>query len=245
MNLCYTSYILVGIILVAGLSAPVSAEIISLTPAAASIIPGSSATFLITMDSAQAGISGYHFRISLSNPNIAEITGVTCPSWVTINETVGVPSDSVTVAGVDLGEAVQASASNIPFGSVTVRGDSVGSSNIVIDVLKLDTDEGTRLNMSVYPVTLIVKSTSGGGGGGGGGGSSGDSGSYSSTTSTTVTTTQATSQPTTAVQETLPTSMPTSGQVTRPETQGTASAVTDETTAVPAVPAESASPGSR
>ncbi len=226
MNYRYITVLLLAVVVAGGLIMPASAETISIVPSSASVLPGSPTTFQISLDSAPAGISGYQFRFSLSNPVVAEITGVTYPSWVKINETVGVPSDSVTVTGIDLGEAVLAGATNVPFGSVTVRGDSVGSTNMVIEVLKLDTHEGNRLSITVDPVPITVKSSSSGGGGGGGGG--GGSLDYVSTTTaaTTTATTLATSQPTTAVQVT---STPSGIQVTG--TQGAASATPEITTA--------------
>ncbi len=232
MNRNYVPWVLLAIVLVAGLSLPVSAETLLITPSSASVLPGSSTTFLFSMDGAPAGISGYLFRISLSNPAVGEITGVTYPSWVSVNETTGVPSDSVTVAGADLGEAIQDGATTIPFGSVTVRGDSVGTSNLVLDVLKLDADGGDSLAATVSTVTLTVKSSSSGGGGGGGGGG-GSSYDVSTTVPTTTPTTRVTIQPTTTVEESIPTSMPASGRDTP--------TVTQETTAVPSAPAASAS----
>jgi hypothetical protein len=241
MKFSRISFILLASVLVAGLVLPASAETIFITPSSASVLPGSSTTFLISLDSAPEGISGYVFRISLSNPAVAEITGVTYPSWVTINETIGVPSDSVTITGIDLGEVVLAGATNVPFGSVTVRGDNVGSSNLVLDVQKLDTHEGNRLTLTVTPVPIIVKSSSsgGGGGGGGGGGSEYTSTSAPTTVTTTVATTQPTSVPTTVVQETVPSDVQTGDNGLSAQTQEPTSAVPKETTPAPALPAES------
>ncbi|MFA5296468.1 MAG: hypothetical protein WC382_13255 [Methanoregulaceae archaeon] len=114
MNIRYRYFILIGILLFAGVSTIVAADTISVTPASSTIDKGSSTTFQIGMDSAPDGISGYYLQVSLSNPSIAEITGVSYPSWVTYNETIGVPSDTVTIAGGDVGEQLQQGASSCP-----------------------------------------------------------------------------------------------------------------------------------
>lgn len=227
----YKPLILLGILLVAAFSAAASAETISLTPASSTIYKGYSTTFQITLDSAPAGISGYYMEISLATPAVAEITGVTYPPWVSVNETIGVPSDLVTIAGIDLGEQVQAGATNIPIGSFTVRGDNAGTSNVVLQVLKFDADGDDIIDATVNDAAITVLTSSSGGGSLGGGGSSGDYPVPSSTTATTATS-QVTTLPTSS---TVETDHPPSFRLTGSETP----VVSQETTVAPPVPADS------
>ncbi|MFA5296230.1 MAG: hypothetical protein WC382_12005 [Methanoregulaceae archaeon] len=181
----------------------------------ATVDRGSSTNFQIVMDRAPAGISGYYLRISLANPAVAEITGVSYPSWVTFKETVGVPSDVVTIAGTDIDEQVQDGATDILLASVTLLGDSEGTSGILLQVNKLDADGGDAIEADTTGATVTVNPSSGNGG----------------SSATVTSTTSPTSSPTTATTTAAPGATP---QLPASPAETATTAVVTTTTILPA-----------
>ena len=83
---------------------------------------GSSASVNLVYDAAPAGLSGYSCNVNLSDPTVAEITGVSFPAWVTMKENSTFPSGSCYLKAVDLTEQIQDGATSIPLATVTLQG---------------------------------------------------------------------------------------------------------------------------
>ncbi len=69
-----------------------------------------------------AGFSGYNITISIQDPNIAEITEVSFPSWATFNSNDSFPSSSGWIQAVDANKKVNAGATNVLLGTITLKG---------------------------------------------------------------------------------------------------------------------------
>jgi hypothetical protein len=200
------------------------AATITIDPSQGTISQGTTTEFKLVLDSAPDGIAGYNLNIALSNPAIAEITGVTYPSWESLNNTTYVSDGQVRMSGVDIGKMVQPGATEILLGTVTVRGTSQGVTGFSINSIRLDADGGGTVIPVVNDAQLIVQGggtitptpTKSGGtysGGGGGGSYSG----YSSTVSgATVTSTPISTQ---MVQSPVITPVSTQNVVTKMVTQ--------------------------
>ena len=114
----------------------------------------------ITLDTASAGVSGYDINITLTNPSVASITAVTYPSWAILNESSALPASSVRLRMVDLYKQIQPGATNVPFGSVTIRGDATGSTDVVITIKEITSDGGVSLSPILQSGTVTVDSAS-------------------------------------------------------------------------------------
>ena len=112
---------------------------------------GATTTVNITLNEAPEGLSGYNLTISLSNPNVAEIVDVNFPDWATLNDNSSLPADSVWMKCVDLNDKVGIGAANINLGTLTIRGDSPGTTDIIATVTKMDDDCGYPINPSTTP----------------------------------------------------------------------------------------------
>jgi PKD repeat protein len=126
-----------------------SQSTIVITPQTQNIQLGSTGDYSLSITSLPAGFAGYNLSISLSSPASGEITGFTLPAWATLNKSATLPGDSIWFEGVDLLLSVQPGATDVPLGTVTVRGDTTGSSLLLIEVVEMDSDGGGIITPSV------------------------------------------------------------------------------------------------
>lgn len=117
---------------------------------------GSTITMSITLDSAPSGLSGYVITVMLSDQNVAEITRVSFPSWASMTDNSALPAVSFWIKAADLNSRIQAGATNIDLGTLTIRGNAGGECVIDVTVNQVDDDNGYPINPSVRPGTLIV-----------------------------------------------------------------------------------------
>ena len=103
MNKLFRVLLLLGICLGLGVSCAAAANpVISLNPQNFNLQPGSTQNVEIVMSEIpSAGFSGYNITISIQDPNIAEITEVSFPSWATFNSNYSFPSSSGWIQAVD------------------------------------------------------------------------------------------------------------------------------------------------
>ena len=121
---------------------------------------GATTPVAITLDIASAGVAGYDINVSLSNPSVASITDVSFPSWAILNESSSLPASSVRLRMVDLYEQVEAGSTDVSFGSITLRGDATGSTDVVITIKEITSDTGDSLTPVLQPGTFTVDSAS-------------------------------------------------------------------------------------
>ncbi|MCU0630151.1 MAG: hypothetical protein MUF37_03230, partial [Methanoregulaceae archaeon] len=117
---------------------------------------GSTASVNLVYDAAPAGLSGYSCTVNLSDPTVAEITGVSFPAWVTLKENSTFPSGSCYLKAADLNEQVQDGATSIPLATVTLRSLKAGSTTVTVTVLRMNDDVDTRLTPTVEAGTFTV-----------------------------------------------------------------------------------------
>jgi hypothetical protein len=113
----------------------------------------------IVLDTTPAGIAGYDITISLSNSSVATITDVSFPSWSLLNESTTLPASSVRVRTVDLYEKVNASDTDVPFGTITLEGKAVGSTDVVVTIKNITSDDGKSFTPAVQSGMFTVESS--------------------------------------------------------------------------------------
>jgi hypothetical protein len=129
---------------------------LSVVPQVGKINLGGSRTYNLSLSSLPNGLAGYNMSVSLSNPAVSEITGLALPAWAFLNSSSLLPGDSIWFGGLDLNRTIEPGATDIPLGTVTVRGDSVGSTALVVQVLEMDADGGGVLTPVVIDAQLNV-----------------------------------------------------------------------------------------
>jgi PKD repeat protein len=130
---------------------------IRIVPAQSALPINSTGQYQVILTSAPGGLAGYDLVVSLSNPSIAEITGVQYPGWAVLNDTTPLPpTDSLRLSGVDLGKSVQAGAVNVLLATITVRADSMGTSAIAISNVNMDADGGSIITPDISSGQVVV-----------------------------------------------------------------------------------------
>ncbi len=132
---------------------PPSSTTFSFSPAEASVETGNLVQISIIADQFPTGLSGYNLTVSLSDGSIADIVNVTFPSWATVHDEGSFPGDTVWVKAVDLNSKVQTNATDVELCTLEISGQSIGSSDIIIPVIKCDNDSGEIL----YPAVSAGK----------------------------------------------------------------------------------------
>jgi hypothetical protein len=148
-----------AMLLLAFMAGTAAAQTISFVPAEKTVDPGNVTTFDLVLDSVPHGLAGYEINLSLADTDNAEITSVTYPDWASLNKNSSFPADKVTISGVDLGHIVQNRSTDVLLATITVRGDSPGSTDILISVKELDADGGSPIKAAVSPGRLTVAET--------------------------------------------------------------------------------------
>jgi hypothetical protein len=110
---------------------------------------GNTATVNLILDTSPAGVAGYDITVSLSNPSVATITRVSLPSWALLNESTTFPASSVRLRTLDLYEQVDPGATNVPFGTITLKGKAVGSTDVVVTIKNITSDDGNSFTPAV------------------------------------------------------------------------------------------------
>jgi parallel beta-helix repeat protein len=142
--------------------APMIAEediILSFMPSDAEVVESQTTEIVITVSSLPAGLAGYNLTVTLDDPDVAEITGISYPSWVTITENSSLPGTSIYLKALDGDEAVQTGATDVVLATLTVMGKQAGNASFTLGIDRLDDDTGTAIDVSLETGSLEVTST--------------------------------------------------------------------------------------
>ncbi|QYZ80018.1 hypothetical protein E2N92_11580 [Methanofollis formosanus] len=183
---------------------------------------GGSVEIPITLEGAEAGLSGYNLTVTLSDPACVEVSAVSFPAWAPLHRGGAVPAGTTWIEAVDLGDRAEGNGTSVALGTITLRGIRDGPADLVIAPVRVQDDTGTSYQISEVKTALSIGSASGSQPG-----SSGHSGSSGSS-----------SVPAAAVTTPQPTVTEESTQtVTTSEVPATVTGTPEETT-----PAQGASP---
>ncbi len=115
-------------------------------------------TLDLTLDYVPLGFSGYNVNITVDNPAIAEITGITFPTWAQDMNTVGsLPgTQNILLKASDVNDNITAGMSNVPLGTITFRGLSYGSTTISLSSANFDDENGYDMPLSLTQGSIFV-----------------------------------------------------------------------------------------
>ncbi len=150
---------LIFIIVLAVLVIPVSANNLMVGNAVVNVT-GTTASIPIILEAAPNGLSGYNLTISLSDPGVGEITGVTYPAWSTYSDNSSLPADSAWIKAYDGGSGtygnVVPGAANILLATLTIRGDAGGVTTVNVVPTQIDEDGPGLISPTVIAGTFTV-----------------------------------------------------------------------------------------
>ena len=128
---------------------------------------GQTTTVQIYLDEAPQGLAGANISYSLTNSGIAEIMSITPPPWASPTANSALPADSVWIVTGDLSKLIQPGATNILLGTLTIRGDAPGTTDVTASFNRIQNESGFSVpqgyatNPTVVPGTITVLSATG------------------------------------------------------------------------------------
>jgi hypothetical protein len=131
---------------------------LSFDPAGLTLDQGSSGTISLHLSEAPEGLAGYDLVVTLSNPGTARITAVSYPSWAGLSNSSGVPGEQVFMSGVDINRQVEAGATSILLGTITIEGGQTGTSTLTVSDIHMDADGGSGIVPLVDNGKVVVGS---------------------------------------------------------------------------------------
>lgn len=132
----------------------VSAATVSIQPVHISTA-GETMDAVLILDAAPAGLSGYSLTITLDNPAVAAITGCSFPAWASLSEG-SASGTGYGIRAIDLNAGVEAGATGVALGTLTIRGETSGSTGISITSGKVDDDNGNPIEVAGTVGTVTV-----------------------------------------------------------------------------------------
>jgi hypothetical protein len=159
MNKLHRVFILLFIFLGLGVPCAWAAHFVSFYPQTVEMHPGISQDIKIVMDEVPDGLSGFNITVSVSNPEIAEITAVSFPDWGMWPRNSTIPSNSIWIKTADLDNKVRAGDTNVLLGIITLTGKKAGTADLSILRAKISDDNGSLINPNVITGNLKQNST--------------------------------------------------------------------------------------
>jgi secreted PhoX family phosphatase len=102
------------------------------------------------------GFSGAQLTVSVSNPEVASITGVEFPEALGLTEaTLSDDGSSATIRVADTNRAVDP-ARDVPLASLTLRGDATGTTDLEVEVARMDDDAGDAIDVEARSGLLVT-----------------------------------------------------------------------------------------
>lgn len=141
---------LIGLILLVGTAAADSLVVLDAYPTLDDM-----STVAVRL-SATNGLSGYNLTFTVADSGVARIYSVSFPTWVTLNSAGSLPASTVTVVGVDLGDAVAAPCTSEEIAYITIDALAAGTTTLNITVNQIDDDIGGSVTPSVTNGTITV-----------------------------------------------------------------------------------------
>ncbi|QSZ68035.1 PKD domain-containing protein [Methanofollis aquaemaris] len=141
------AYITVGEVPLVGLS---------FRPSVISVPVGNVTTLDLVLASADEGLAGYSLNLTVSDPATANITAITFPEWALFNETSLLPNSTAWMSAVDLNDTVQAGATNVTLGTVTIEGMGAGTAELQVEVRVMDADGGAAFDPPTTPASITI-----------------------------------------------------------------------------------------
>ena len=109
----------------------------------------------ITVFDARTGISGYAIAVSVAGPTVGQIINVSLPAFGL--KLVGdLPAASVDINAVDLQRMLEGNIKEERLATVDIELLKTGTSELLVEILSVDDDEGNIIESRVVSGTLTV-----------------------------------------------------------------------------------------
>ncbi|MFC4405607.1 alkaline phosphatase PhoX [Haloarchaeobius iranensis] len=111
----------------------------------------------LLVSSLPAGVSGGDLTVTVTEPDVASITGVEFPDDVGLTEaTVSDDGSSVEIRFSDVDRAVQPGEIDVPLASLDILAENTGTSDLAVEVTQLDDDEGSPIEATTRKGIVVA-----------------------------------------------------------------------------------------
>ncbi|SFR98959.1 2',3'-cyclic-nucleotide 2'-phosphodiesterase/5'-or 3'-nucleotidase, 5'-nucleotidase family [Halomicrobium zhouii] len=121
-----------------------------------SVSEGETATVAVNASSLPDGLSGGQVAVSVSDPSVATVTDASAGDAFGLTAGPNVTDDGAVVRFADLDGAVQPGATDATLATLTVAGESAGTTNVTVRVDALDGENGTALDVATRNGTVTT-----------------------------------------------------------------------------------------
>ncbi|AKB30300.1 cell surface protein [Methanosarcina siciliae T4/M] len=118
--------------------------------------PGDTAEMELLADKLPEGFSTYVLNISVTDPEIARISGVSFPAWADTTSSTETPAASVEIKASDLNQQVEAGASNVTLATVGLEALGYGTANITVSVESFKDDSENSVVLRTMEAGLKI-----------------------------------------------------------------------------------------
>ncbi|MFU1781753.1 alkaline phosphatase PhoX [Haloarcula japonica] len=116
----------------------------------AAVGSGSTGTVPLTASSLPAGFSGARLTVTVSNPDIASITGVSFPDSLGLTESsISDDGSSATIRVADVDTNVQSGAMDVSLATLDVRANGGGTTDLTVSIEQMDDENGNGIEAEV------------------------------------------------------------------------------------------------
>jgi hypothetical protein len=123
------------------------------------VTPDGTTTASIVLSEAPNGVAGYDLTLNVANSGVATVTDATIPdTFIAPGGGISIANDgsSVTIRAADLVQNVQSGATDITLATVTLTGESSGTTQVNLSIDTIDDDNGSSMSLSTAGATLTV-----------------------------------------------------------------------------------------
>ena len=118
---------------------------------------GQTGEAVLSASALPTGFSGAAVTVSVSDPDVAAITGVEFPDGLGLTESeVSGDGSSATIRVADTDRNVEAGGRNVPLATFTLRGDNTGTTDLEVEIDRMDDEAGTAIDANARTGLLVA-----------------------------------------------------------------------------------------
>ena len=111
----------------------------------------------LTASTLPTGFSGARLTVSVSEPDVASITGVSFPDGIGLTEgSVSSDGSSATIRVTDTDDTITGGATHVDVATLTLRAESTGTTDLAVEIEQMDDDAGSAIDAQAREGVLVT-----------------------------------------------------------------------------------------
>jgi PKD repeat protein len=130
--------------------------VLSVNPPTSLVLRGKTTTIQVVIGPLPEGLAGYNLSLDLSDPAMAEITGLSFPGWAPMNSASTLPADQLVFSAVDLETVVGPGAGVTVLADIAIRGEAPGTTDLILGIDRITAHRGDPIIPEIISGSLSV-----------------------------------------------------------------------------------------